>query len=304
MSIDPSSVPPNPVPVYVGCFISDRRERGGDDGKRRPPNGGGGRAVNVLFGDREERTMGAGIRAEVSLPTASPSPFDGVLDGSTPIYNVARSRIAPKPADDDRSAGDGGEGGGTPDDGVPDDGEERDPGVPADAGDTVVIEFLADADLEVQEGVETVFDYGRKAAYRFEVPCADESPFSVLDRHGVPATETVVRDGRLLVTFHAADLPALRAVLEDLQESCADMRVLRLLQSSSTPEESDLVTFDRSELTERQREVLSAAYDAGYFDHPKGANAGEVAADLDIDRSTFSEHIAAAQRKILATMLD
>ncbi|WP_281196035.1 helix-turn-helix domain-containing protein [Halorubrum sp. F4] len=241
--------------------------------------------------------MGSGIRAEVSLPTSAPSPFDGVVDGSTPIYSVARSRIAPEPPDANETA-DGDE--------APDDDETAAaPGIPADAaGDTVVIEFLADADLDVPEGVETVFDYGRKAAYRFEVPCADESPFSVLDRHGVPATETVVRDGRLLVTFHAADLPTLRTVLEELQESCADMQVLRLLQSSSTPEESDLVTFDRSELTERQREVLSAAYDAGYFDHPKGANAGEVAADLGIDRSTFSEHVAAAQRKILATVLD
>ena len=247
--------------------------------------------------------MGAGIRAEVSLPTTSPSPFDGVVDGSTPIYSVARSRLAPATADADGTV-DADE---TPGSSTPSGDAETTstPGLPADGdGDTVVIEFLAGADLDVPEGVETVFDYGRKAAYRFEVPCVDESPFSVLDRHGVPATETVVRDGRLLVTFHAADLPTLRAVLEDLQESCADMQVLRLLQSSSTPEESDLVTVDRSELTERQREVLSAAYDAGYFDHPKGANAGEVAADLGIDRSTFSEHIAAAHRKILSTVLD
>ena len=50
--------------------------------------------------------------------------------------------------------------------------------------------------------------------------------------------------------------------------------------------------------------MLAAAYDAGYFDHPKGANAGEMAAALGIDRLTFSEHIAAAQRKLLATVLD
>ncbi|MBP1922813.1 putative DNA binding protein [Halorubrum alkaliphilum] len=217
--------------------------------------------------------MGAGIRAEVSLPTSSPSPFDGIIDGAMPIYSVARSRLGSPQSD-------------------------------GSSDDRVVIEFVADADLDVPEGVETVFDYGAKAAYRFDVPCTNGSPFTVLDRHGVPATETVIRDGRLLVTFHATDLPALRAVLEELQESCADMQVLRLLQSSSTPEESDLVTFDRSELTERQREVLTAAYDAGYFDHPKGANAGEVAETLGIDRSTFSEHIAAAQRKLLPAMLD
>jgi len=211
--------------------------------------------------------MGSGIRAEVSLPTGAPSPFDGVVDGSTPIYSVARSASTDDP-------------------------------------ETVVFEFIADADLPVPDGVEVVFDYGRKAAYRFEAPWAEDSPFAVLDRHGVPASETTIRDGRVVVTFHATDLPTLRSVLDEFRESSPDMQVLRLLQSSSTPEESDLVTVDRSELTERQREVLTAAYDAGYFDHPKGANAGEVAESLDIDRSTFSEHMAAAQRKLLSTLLD
>jgi len=215
--------------------------------------------------------MGSGIRAEVSLPTSAPSPFDGVLDGSASIYSVARSTA--------RSAADG------------------------DA-DAVVLEFIADADLPVPDGVNVVFDYGGKAAYRFEVPCCEDSPFAVLDRHGVPVSETTIRDGRLLVTFHATDLPTLRSVLDAFRESCPNMQVLRLLQSSSTPEESDLVTVDRSELTERQREVLTTAYEAGYFDHPKGANAGEVAESLGIDRSTFSEHIAAAQRKLLSTLLD
>ncbi|OYR42826.1 helix-turn-helix domain-containing protein [Halorubrum sp. Ib24] len=211
--------------------------------------------------------MGSGIRAEVSLPTGTPSPFDGVADGSSPIYSVARS---------------------TPD----------------GAGGSAVFEFIADADLSVPEGVDVVFDYGAKAAYRFEADSSADSPFAVVDRHGLPVSETTIRDGRLLVTFHATDLPTLRSVLDAFRESTPDMEVLRLLQSSSTPEESDLVTVDRSDLTERQREVLTAAYDAGYFDHPKGAHAGEVAESLGIDRSTFSEHIAAAQRKLLSSLLD
>jgi len=211
--------------------------------------------------------MGSGIRAEVSLPVGAPSPFEGVTEGSTPIYSVARSSP-------DESAG------------------------------TVVFEFIADADLSVPEGVDVVFDYGAKAAYRFETDCEEDSPFAVLDRYGLPVSETTIRDGRLLLTFHATDLPTLRSVLDAFRECSPEMEVLRLLQSSSTPEESDLVTVDRSDLTERQREVLAAAYDAGYFDHPKGANAGEVAASLGIDRSTFSEHIAAAQRKLLSTLLD
>lgn len=209
--------------------------------------------------------MGSGIKAEVSLPVSSP--FAGIVDGSTPIYSVARS------------------------------------GPNGDA-DTVVFEFIADGDLPVSDDADVVFDYGTKVVYRFEALRCGDSPFTVLDRHGVPISEATIRDGRLIVTFHATDLPTLRSVLDDFQESCADMQVLQLLQSSSTLEESDLVTLDRNELTERQREVLTAAYEAGYFDHPKGANAGEVAESLGIDRSTFSEHVAAAQRKVLSTVID
>ena len=211
--------------------------------------------------------MGSGIRAEVSLPTGAPAPFDGVLDGETSVTGVSRC-------------------------------------TPADDTERVVVEFIADADLSVPNEVEVVFDYGGRAAYRFEAAVDPDSPFVVLDRYETPISEAVIRDGRLLVTFHASDLPTLRSVLETFQESCPNMEVLRLLQSTTTPTESDLVTVDRSELTERQREVLAAAYEAGYFDHPKGANAGEVAETLGIGRSTFTEHVAAAQRKLFGSLLD
>jgi hypothetical protein len=42
----------------------------------------------------------------------------------------------------------------------------------------------------------------------------------------------------------------------------------------------------------------------GYFEHPRTANAGEVADELDISRSTFAEHLAAAQSKLLDAVLD
>ncbi|MFW6000465.1 MAG: helix-turn-helix domain-containing protein [Halorubrum sp.] len=211
--------------------------------------------------------MGTGIRAKVSLPTAAPSPFDGVVEEAKPITGISCC-------------------------------------TPAADRERVVVEFIADAGLSVPDGVEVVFDYGGRAAYRFDAAVDPDSPFAVLDRHETPVSAASIRDGRLCLTFHARDLSTLRSVLETFRDGCPDMEVLRLLQSTTTPTESDLVTVDRSELTERQREVLAAAYEAGYFDHPKGANAGEVAASLGIDRSTFTEHLAAAQRKLFGALID
>lgn len=55
-------------------------------------------------------------------------------------------------------------------------------------------------------------------------------------------------------------------------------------------------------LTGRQREVLRAAFDAGYYDWPRTATGEEVADDLDIASATFSEHIQTAERKLLQAL--
>lgn len=57
-------------------------------------------------------------------------------------------------------------------------------------------------------------------------------------------------------------------------------------------------------LTERQREVLLSAYEAGYYDWPRETTGAAVAADLGITSATFSEHIHAAERKLLSVLFD
>jgi predicted DNA binding protein len=55
-------------------------------------------------------------------------------------------------------------------------------------------------------------------------------------------------------------------------------------------------------LTLRQREVLLSAYSQGYFEWPREKSGEEVANELDIAHSTFSQHIRAAERKVLSLL--
>ena len=89
-----------------------------------------------------------------------------------------------------------------------------------------------------------------------------------------------------------------------LRERFPSVDVQRLLQPplEGTPEEQ--VFVNRGRLTDRQREVLQIAFERGYFERPRRANATELAAELDISGSTFTEHLVAAQRKILDDVLD
>lgn len=57
-------------------------------------------------------------------------------------------------------------------------------------------------------------------------------------------------------------------------------------------------------LTDRQREVLRTAYEGGYYERPRRKTDEELAADKGISSATFSQHVRAAERNLLAILHD
>jgi hypothetical protein len=66
------------------------------------------------------------------------------------------------------------------------------------------------------------------------------------------------------------------------------------------PEESEL---ERA-LTDRQREVVRAAVEVGYYDNPRKATHEDVADRLDCTASTAGEHLRKAEAKIMTRTAD
>lgn len=60
---------------------------------------------------------------------------------------------------------------------------------------------------------------------------------------------------------------------------------------------------DERLLTDRQRECLTVAQRRGYFEVPRGCTLAEVAAELDVDKSTASETIRRGTARVLAQFL-
>ena len=56
-------------------------------------------------------------------------------------------------------------------------------------------------------------------------------------------------------------------------------------------------------LTGRQRQALITAYSLGYYDVPKKVSSEEVCRHLNMDKSTFVEHLRKAERKIVAEVI-
>ena len=172
------------------------------------------------------------------------------------------------------------------------------------APDELTVEVTLDRDDDVPDLPEPVFELDTEAVYRLHKNGDGECVCQFVERLGSPVRDVAVDDGTVTVCFLAADLDNLQYVIRGLKERFAGVSICRLTRSESTQHEDDLVYVDRSSLTERQREVLQVAHERGYFDHPRGANACEVADHLGIAPATFGEHLAAAQRKILDAVLD
>lgn len=162
-----------------------------------------------------------------------------------------------------------------------------------------VTEFLVENGAVADR--EPVFSYGHADLYR--VTHDGDCPCRCLGSYGCPVHQYTVADGELTLVFHTEGFDQLQAAMATLRERYAvDVRQLLHPPLEGRPEERRFV--NRGKLTERQLEALRTAYEAGYFERPRRANATEVAEKLDISRSTFAEHLAAAQRKLLADVLD
>lgn len=141
--------------------------------------------------------------------------------------------------------------------------------------------------------------------FRFKRPVGQGCACERVEHRGCPIRSSHADSGELFMTFYAEEIGTVREIIADLKEVTEGVDLQRLYQ---TGDETDggggLVYIDSGLFTERQREVLEAAHDMGYFDYPKGANAGAVAAELGITTATLVEHLSAAQSKLLDAVLD
>ncbi|WP_254824544.1 helix-turn-helix domain-containing protein [Haloglomus halophilum] len=173
---------------------------------------------------------------------------------------------------------------------------------PGDCSDCVT-EFAVESDEAPETGLEPVFAHGARRWYRFPHDDDIECPCECLGRLGCPVDRYVADGATLTLVFHAADYDDLQTAVGALREGFSDLDIKRFVRAPTDDHRADSVLVDRSRLTARQLEVLETAYEMGYFERPRQANGREVADALGIDPSTFSEHLAAAERKLLSDVL-
>ncbi|WP_049921574.1 helix-turn-helix domain-containing protein [Halopiger djelfimassiliensis] len=176
-------------------------------------------------------------------------------------------------------------------------------------GGTVVEEFgiPGDAAFEGETSADPeltpVQTNERESVYRFERESTGDCACEIVEETGTPITSVRAQEGSLLLSFRTVELEEIAEIVDDLRERFDGVLVEDLTQDHED-DSSDPVIVDREALTARQREILETAHEMGYFEYPKGANATDVAEELGVARSTFTEHLAAAQTKLMDAILE
>lgn len=160
---------------------------------------------------------------------------------------------------------------------------------------------LEDDDVGVELSRISANEHGE--VYRFTRELDGFCACEVVEEEGTPVSSIRADEGALYLTVRAADVETLSDIVGALRERFDGVQLQQLLRTGER-ETADLAFVDRSRLTDRQREVLETAHEMGYFEYPKRANAGDVAEAIGISRSTFSEHLGAAQTKLLDAILE
>ncbi|MFC7137605.1 bacterio-opsin activator domain-containing protein [Halobaculum litoreum] len=183
--------------------------------------------------------------------------------------------------------------------------------VPVDDGDFIVygrateeaVPFLRDLE-RVNPEWESVTVRSEGSPARYELHGVDLPVFSAIASQGGYFEDVVIEDGDLRMTLYLSPSVDVHSVLESLRHNYPQTEIRSRRQFTRSFE--DVVRIRRrivTDLTDRQRATLEAAFYAGYFEWPRDADGGAVADSMGVSPPTFHQHLRTAQRKVLQAVL-
>lgn len=144
---------------------------------------------------------------------------------------------------------------------------------------------------------------GERSLVEFRL--AERTLLSRLADRGVETTALDVEDGRghFTLVFPADRDP--REVLAVVEEDHPDAELVAFRERDRpqrTPREIWAAVAD--DLTPRQRTALTKAYVSGFFDWPRRVTGDDLAESMGITRSTYHQHLRAAEDKVIGAFFE
>ncbi|MFB6360005.1 MAG: bacterio-opsin activator domain-containing protein [Halobacteriales archaeon] len=155
------------------------------------------------------------------------------------------------------------------------------------------------------EGVVSVTRIGGEDAAHFELDLEPGSVFDRLAERGAEVRSLTAQPGQAELEVAVPEETGGRVILELLEDRFQGVELLSYRERERRPRSrAEFVAEFEDALTERQATALRSAYYSGYYDEPRTTSGDELAAAMQVSRPTFHQHLRAAERKLLAAVLD
>lgn len=165
---------------------------------------------------------------------------------------------------------------------------------------SVAKQSLLDATTTI-DSVRSIDVYETGDPLRCGVVIEGPIPELIVVERGGQFERTSVTDSQASVSAHFGEHTSANQIETGLRDRYENVSATMI--QSDHPQESTESSEDYPPLTDRQREVLELALQMGYFERPRGKNAQELASLLDISRATFTQHVRAAEQKIMSGVI-
>jgi len=138
-----------------------------------------------------------------------------------------------------------------------------------------------------------------------ELSVSDAELRALLAEYGADLHDVVVESGVARVTVEVARESLARSLVDAVVDRFDGGELVSYRHDGRRAEtRQEFVARLRHELTERQHAALVRAYTGGFFEWPHEATGDDLADAMGVCRSTFHEHLRAAQRKLIGAILD
>jgi PAS domain S-box-containing protein len=145
----------------------------------------------------------------------------------------------------------------------------------------------------------------REDACLFEVTVADPSLASVLADYGARTCEITAAEGVCRLRAELARDRDARSVASALEDRYGNTELVSYHERERPARTAaDFLAGIEDRLTDRQRTALRTAYLGGFFEWPRPVSGDELGDSMDISRSTFHQHLRAAQGKIFDVLFE
>lgn len=147
----------------------------------------------------------------------------------------------------------------------------------------------------------------REEAGLIEVLVTADSPATVLAEYGALPRRVVVEDGEMTLAAEVPPTHDASAAISAVSAVYEDARLLAQRQQSYfTPlfSHREFEEAVETALTDRQREALQVAHEAGYYEWPREVTCQELADELGVASPTYTEHLRTAEQKLIRLLFE